>query len=1122
MRHFKTLALHSSATLALLSALSFTAQAQVSVTEDTTEQILTSTAGEDGTADDVTVDVEATVTVDAARAGLVLDSDNALALEGNVRAEDINGATGVLIQGGNEGSYTQTGSISIVEDFTPENTDDDIFVDGGFAEGSGRTGILISGASPFRGNIELASTSSVLVEGNDSFGINLANTPLMTEGLTGNLTTAGQVSVVGDRSVGVNLASSITGDVTHEGAVSVRGTDSDAYVVSGDINGGFVSNGAISSSGFRFTTRLGFGGEQSDAGREDLSAEDLQQSGSALTVSGNVSQGVFLNQAFVEAIGTDGEVLTDEEGNPLFVLSSQSTITQLGSAPAVLIGGDGAPIAIGLVAQVTDPLDENFDSSLQYGFINQGTVTANGIFDDVNATTVALSNATFEGGISNTGTLTATTFRGATPTDLSDGDGVARVLVLGDQAIADEINNSGAIVATVNEATDEIFFDRTNVIAPRDLLAVAVDVGVGASAGELINSGVISAVLVGREGTAIAVRDATGTIRRLENSGNITARGLTSDSLGLEDTEFDLIAIDFSAATDDIEINQFQNDSATNTPLILGNILLGSGNDTLTVSDGIVGGDIDFGGGNDALSLSGGSTFIGAIRNTDSLALSVTEGSNLSIQSTDDIQVSEARFESGSVFRPTINGATGQATTLVSAGDITFEAGTTINPFLETVIGTDTFRYTIASAENLTVDDLAGLGSGESPFLFNTSLSLADANTLVVTLDMRDPTASLEDGGLGLDAVQLAAFGTVVDGEFQNGAVIDALSSVSSLSNAFSNISEADDFYAAFNQILPEFSGAAKQFVLANVDGAVGAVGSHLDAARRSPDKSGGAWLQEYFYFADRELAGLSEQFRGEGFGFAGGLDSSIGPFHAVGVSAGFASTEVEDVVGIDEPLDVRTYQLGTYAGFESNGFSIDVYGGGGISEFEQNRRVSIGNFQGAAEGEWDGVHANASLRAGYETAISDKYWVRPSLSLDYLYLNEDGHTETGSDGVRLEVSERKTDTAAASAMLNFGANFQGKRTWIRPSIRVGYRNEFISDPVETEFRFQGLTDTDGGVFDSELARLRAFAFPDEGLLLGFTLAAGSQYSSFGFDFDSDIRDGFVRHTGRIVVRLLF
>ena len=99
--------------------------------------------------------------------------------------------TAVLLEGGADRNYTQLGSISITEDFVSENTDDDPFLDGGVADGSGRTGILISGASPFQGNIELTDTSSIVVEGNDSFGINLDNTPMMTDGLTGNLTTGG-------------------------------------------------------------------------------------------------------------------------------------------------------------------------------------------------------------------------------------------------------------------------------------------------------------------------------------------------------------------------------------------------------------------------------------------------------------------------------------------------------------------------------------------------------------------------------------------------------------------------------------------------------------------------------------------------------------------------------------------------------------------------------------------------------------------------------------------------------------------------------------------------------------------------------------------------------------------
>lgn len=1117
MHNFKTLALRSTATLALLGALTLTAQAQVSIDEDTSEQILTSAIG-----DDVTIDDGVTVTIDESRSGVVLDSDNALVLDGNVTATDINDVTGVELQGGSDRSYTQTGNILLTEDFTNEDTDDDVFVDGTFAEGEGRTGILISGASPFQGNIDIEAGSVITVEGNDSYGINLASTPMMTEGLTGNLTTAGSISVTGDNSVGVNLASNITGDVINEGTVSVRGTGSEAYAISGDIDGGFYSDGTLSSSGYRFNQRLGFLGDEFESGREDLSAEDLNQGGSALRIEGNVTEGIILANQFTPILDDNGDPVLDDDGEPTSLLTGTSSVTQFGSAPAVIIDGNGTPIAIGVVAEITDPTDADFDEDLQYGFINQGTITANGLFDDVDATALSVANVTFDGGISNSGTMSVTTFRAATETDLSDGDGIARVIVLGDQAIADTINNSGIILATANEAADEIYFDPDNVIPARELLAVGVDIEENASTSELINAGLISAVLVGREGQAVAIRDASGTLTMLENTGSISALAGSSDTSGEAETSFDLIAIDLSAATTGIMLTQSQSDTTTFEPQIIGDILLGSGDDSIDISAGAIVGDIDFGSGDDSLSLSGDAAYAGSISNTDSLALNVTDTALLAFGNASTINVSEATFDETAVYRPLIDGETGTSTTLSSSGDITFEGGATINPILNSVIGSETTTYTIATAGNLTVEDLDALGAGDAPFLYSTTLGLQDDNTLVVTLDLRDPTASIADGGLGLDAAQAAAFGTVVDGELQAGAVMQALASVTDIGNAFSNITDAGEFYSAYNQLLPEFSGAALQFVLANVDGAVGAVGSHLDTTRRSPDKTGGAWLQEFFYFADRELAGQSEQYRGEGFGFAGGLDTAFGPFHAVGVNLSFASTEIEDVVGVDDPLGVTTFQTGAYAGYQTGGFNFDVYGGVGTNKFEQNRVVEIDSFSGTASSEWTGLHANGSLRAGYTVPLGEKFWARPSVSLDYLYLNEEGHTETGTDGVRLHVNGRVSETAAATAMLDVGAKFQGKRTWIRPSIRAGYRNEFISDPLLTEFRFQGLESATGELFDSELASLRAFAFPDESLILGFTVAAGSEYSSIGFDFDSDIRDGFIRHTGRIVIRLLF
>ena len=132
MRHFKHYALQGTATFALLTA-AFPAAAQVIIDEDTEEQIVTSTAGADGSASDVTISNGTIVTGNTSRPAAVLDSNNALNHFGDITidiptaADQADGETptGVLLEGGADRSYLQTGEIAITEDFTPENTDDD-------------------------------------------------------------------------------------------------------------------------------------------------------------------------------------------------------------------------------------------------------------------------------------------------------------------------------------------------------------------------------------------------------------------------------------------------------------------------------------------------------------------------------------------------------------------------------------------------------------------------------------------------------------------------------------------------------------------------------------------------------------------------------------------------------------------------------------------------------------------------------------------------------------------------------------------------------------------------------------------------------------------------------------
>ncbi len=1064
------------------------ATAQVVISEDQTDPIVTSIAG-----GDVTINTGVTVNP-VSGAIITVDSDNSVSSAGTLSISDSDNATGVDLQGGNSGDFTMTGgSIQLLEDYTPIDEDNDGVVDGAFAQGTGRTGILISGASPFAGNVTVENTASISIEGNDSFGLRIED----SAGLTGNINLQGVMNIVGSSSRAVSLEGDLIGNLTNTGSMNLRGEGASAIVSSGTVTGQINNSGTIVNSGYRFSDR------PSIAGRGLLNPDDRLQAGSAMQINGDVSNGVFLQRVITTT--------TDADGNSTSVVTSTSNITQQGSAAAVLIDGQGTPIAIGIVATITDVNDADFDAAEQYAFVNQGTLTATGVYDDVNATAFEVRDAALANGINNAGNLVATTFRSGldAEADAAGATGLARVIVFGDGAIADAINNSGLIIASVTEAADEVYADRDNIIGARDLQAVAIDIGANAQLSRIVNSSGITAVLTGRSGEAIAIRDASGTLTSIENSGNINALGTTSDAQGFESTNFNLIAIDLSVNTSGVTLSQIAqidedttDDVVPALPSINGDILLGGGDDMVTVSAGSVTGALSFGGGADSFTLSGESVFTGALTDSDGLlTLDVSGGSSLIQTATSPLNVTTASFDATSIFRPTLDGSTGEASGIISTGDITFADGATIAPLLNNVINTASTTFTVLDAGGtLTVgSDLGSLSSLQSPFMYDTTFAIDpnDSNALIITLDLRSTDA------LGLDRVQASSFGTAFNAMQNNAA----------LANAFTNITDGAEFNSALNQLLPEFASASRQFVVANVDGAVGAVGTHLDNARRSQDKPGGVWIQEFAYFADRELSGLSEQYRGNGFGITGGVDTALGPLHTVGINFGFATTEIEDVGGVDDPLDVLTLQLGSYAGYSTGNLGVEAYAGIGFNDFEATRNIQVGTFSDSAQGDWSGTHFNGSLRAGYDIDIGEKFWIRPAASLDYLRLKENAYTETGPTGIALDVDERTSSLGGVTAMLNFGAKLQGKRTWLRPALRVGYRNDFINDGVVTNYRFAGLTNE---------ATLTGTEFPSSGILVGFSLAAGSQYSSLGLDLDSDIRDGFIRHTGRIVLRLIF
>lgn len=655
----------SAAVLPLLCAGSATAETKISTA--TTAPVRTSTAA-NGQPDSITIETAGSISPTAAGAAVTADSSHAVRNNGTISFNGVSGATGVLATGEVGIGITNAGTISLVEDYTATDTDSDGDIDGAFAQGSGRYGIRVQSPTFVVGDI--GHSGSINIEGNDSAGISVETRQI------GNVATSGSISVLGDRSVGVRV-DSISGDVKILGAVSAQGEGSVGVQI-GQVDGGLVLQNAIGVTGYRANSR------QTDAVRAKLDADDLKQGGAAVRITGSVARGVLLDRPPPDSSTTD----TDEDDDGVTdTAEGTAAIIAYGGAPAIDIGGATAT-TLGAVGT----------GVLQYGFVNRGTVTGDGVNDGIAATALRVGQA---GG----GTVTVQT-------------GIH--------------NDGGTIVGRSYLAQSTGVLLNSNAIVPA-----------------FVNSGVVGAEQNGGLHDARALVDLSGTLTFVDNFGTIKA--VVAPATGVTQTGR-AIAIDLSANTTGALVRQSKLTS-TAVPTIGGDVLLGSGNDRLELLGGTLSGTMSFGGGADTLVIAGGATVAGRIVDADgTLALDLREGS-LALANIEAVGLSTLNIGAKGVLAVNIDPAVTSSRLNVS-GAATVATGAQVAVTL-TGISRGQKSFQIVQAGTLTVGQ-AGATVAGAPFLYQAALR-ADASAGALYVDLRPKTATElglnRSGGQAYDAV---------------------------------------------------------------------------------------------------------------------------------------------------------------------------------------------------------------------------------------------------------------------------------------------------------------------------------------------------------------------------------
>ncbi|WP_404479999.1 autotransporter domain-containing protein [Novosphingobium sp. BL-52-GroH] len=818
---------------------------------------------------------------------------------------------------------------------------------------------------------------------------------------SGTILNEGAISVEGQNSGGIVLGGKWTGDITNSGTISVIG-DYATGISTQAVDGNVTVEGNVSAVGYgasaisvagdvsgaltiQGSVTKGYSYSNQDGDTMVLSRAALRTGTAAVSVTGSVDGGIYIAAPPVDddsdSDDIDGDGVDDSD-------EGTGVITSYGNGAGLQIGGT-TDTTIGAVAANVGT----------YSLAIEGSITANSYYSNTNAYGVIIGgqggNVTLTDGIGVSGTLSAISY-----------DTSATALLINKGSTVNNLYNSGTITASLSSAG---------------------------------------------EGTTVAIQDLSGTLTSITNTGYITANGSSTDSR---------TALDLSANTTGVTITQYLNDADAETRAdyvedndeddptvyakIYGDILTGSGNDTITSSTGEIEGDTYFGAGNDTLSLSDDATYTGDVyfgAGTGTASLSGTsvysgtmdfagEAGTVTIN---DTATYSGKFTNAGNLAVTVNGGTlipDEATT-VAFDTLTVGSSGTIGVFVDgdesstlvvnhatlangasvsaTVnsLATAEGTYTVLTSDDLTIDGSL-TSSVDTPFLYNGSVTSDDSN---VYLTLARKTTD----ELGLTKSQAAAWDAIYSTAQNDDDMTDSLLQVE----------DSATLRTQTASLLPDHAGGVFKAVT---------MGDRLAARHISEDTSMfeisdvGGWLEPVYWRASKEATGTAS-YKASGWGLSAGFErhTDLGYF---GVSYAWLKSTVKDNGGTGN-LDIGQHDFGAFWRTAKGPLMAWARVGASRISIDSTRTytgtIDDTDFTYDADGSWKGWLFSGLVGASYKFDMSRRFSLKPKLELEQMWLKESSYDETAdSDAIALSVASRTskalTATPTVTASYSLGA----------------------------------------------------------------------------------------------------
>ena len=168
-----------------------------------------------------------------------------------------------------------------------------------------------------------------------------------------------------------------------------------------------------------------------------------------------------------------------------------------------------------------------------------------------------------------------------------------------------------------------------------------------------------------------------------------------------------------------------------------------------------------------------------------------------------------------------------------------------------------------------------------------------------------------------------------------------------------------------------------------------------------------------------------------------------------IGASIGLSRADVdfESSRGDGTVKSIAGAIYGSY--FPGNAY-IDAVLSYGQERYFNNRYLTVGSIQREASSRHDGEAYTAYLGAGYDFDLSE-LTLAPFATLRYVYLDEEGFTETGADSLNLAVNGRHVDSLVSELGFCMAHAFKLENGSLTPEISAAFGYDFdIDDQVIT------------------------------------------------------------------------